>query len=103
MTNLEQQLWQWHVGHYGDDVDIPATYRKLVEEVGELGEALMNKTADKARMEAGDVGVLLLIVLRGMGYKSLHRAMEAAYNKIEKAAWQAEHQPGKAAQAQEGK
>jgi len=84
MSNIEEKLWQWHVEHYGDAVDlnVPATYRKLLEEVGELGEALMNNNDDEAKMEAGDCCVLLLVILRGLG-QTVSGAMEAAMAKLE--------------------
>lgn len=67
-TRLEHRMWDWHVETYGEGVDIPATYRKLCEEVGELGEALMQKEIDPmaAKLEAADVGILLNMIVRGV-------------------------------------
>jgi len=83
MTLTEQQLWDWHVKEYGEGVDVPATYRKLLEEVGELGEALMNGDEREAKMEAGDCAVLLLMILRGMGENSLALWMANVETKLE--------------------
>ncbi len=64
-TRLEHELIAWHERNYGEGVDVPATFRKLLEEVGELGEALLLNDRRKIWEEAGDVGVLLFHVLRG--------------------------------------
>jgi len=63
MTNLELQVQAWHENVYGKTVRLPATYRKLLEEVGELGEALMRQDPDAIREEAGDVGLVLTHLL----------------------------------------
>lgn len=65
-TRLEEQLIAWHNEHYGVGVDIPATFRHLLEEVGELGEALLLNDYAKIWGEVGDVGILLYIVLHGV-------------------------------------
>jgi|GEM_PF-2466433 len=83
MTKLEKQIWLWHVECYGPGVDIPATYRKLLEEVGELGEALMLGDAEDVVLEAGDCAVLLLTLLRGHGCKSLGTALGRVFDKLE--------------------
>ena len=82
MNDTEVQLWKWHVSQYGEGVDIPATYRKLLEEIGELGEALMHKD-DSAFLEAGDCAVLLLMILCGLNYPSLSTAMSEVLRKLE--------------------
>lgn len=64
-TRLEHQLIDWHNRNYGEAVDVPATFRHLLEEVGELGEALLLNDRRKIWEEAGDVAVLLFHVLRG--------------------------------------
>ncbi len=93
MTNLELELIAWHERHYGPAVDIPATYRKLLEEVGELGEALMRGDQAAVREEAGDVAIVLFHVLRGaVSGASLMMAMDAALNKCETAQWRAKHE-----------
>jgi len=68
MTRLEHRMWRWHVETYGEGVDIPATYRKLCEEVGELGQALMEKNIDAkaAKLEAADIGIILNMILKGL-------------------------------------
>lgn len=65
MTNLELQVAQWHENTFGKRVDIPATYKKLLEEVGELGEALMRQNQDEITEEAGDVALVLMHLIRG--------------------------------------
>lgn len=72
MSKAERLLWEWHVRHYGEGVNVPGTYRKLVEEVGELGEALIRDvSADAGREEIGDVAALCLILARGLGFNSV--------------------------------
>lgn len=89
MNIIEQQAWDWHVKHYGDGVDLPATYKKLLEEVGELGEALMRGPDERwawqdARLEAGDVAVLLFIILKGLGCDTIVTAMAGVMDKLER-------------------
>lgn len=90
-TRLEHQLIAWHNRNYGEGVDVPATYRKLLEEVGELAEALLLNDRRKIWEEAGDVGVLLFHVLRGACPNdpastpaSLNVAMSLALQKCER-------------------
>lgn len=64
-TRLEHQLIEWHNRNYGEAIDVPGTFRHLLEEVGELGEALLLNDQRKIREEAGDAAVLLFHVLRG--------------------------------------
>ena len=79
--SAEHHLWWWHITHYGEGVNMPATYRKLVEEVGELGEAMMAGTKDEAAIELGDAATLLIVLARGMGY-SLERVLQAVICKL---------------------
>lgn len=78
-TRLEHQLHEWHNKVYGPDVDLPATFRHLCEEVGELGEAIMRiemchpgeeekkkERVTKACLEAADVAILTLMCVRGI-------------------------------------
>ncbi len=81
-TNLELQIKMWHENKFGPDEKerVPATYRKLLEEVGELGETLFGGTAAEIRVEAGDVGIVLLSLLRlATGEESLQMAMAGAH------------------------
>ena len=92
MTNGELNLWQWHVSEYGEGVDVPATYRKLLEEVGELGEALIQNDPDAIHEEMADVGALCFILAKGLGFDGLSSGLlPCAYNKLETARWKAKH------------
>lgn len=68
--SLEERAENWHNEKYGKDVDVYATYRKLVEEVGELGEAIMKADLEHSanfgnvREELGDVGLVLTHLIR---------------------------------------
>jgi len=64
MTKLEKQIEAWHDKSYGPDVNKAATYRKLLEEVGELGEAIMLDDAVAIADESGDVGFVLAHIVR---------------------------------------
>lgn len=84
MTQLEHDIADWQEKHW------PATtpgmkYRKLVEEVGELGTALIEGDLPHAALEAGDVGValtgLLALIDIGSGPGSLTAWMYAAMEK----------------------
>ena len=85
MTNLETQIQLWHEKRFGSGVDLPATYRKLLEEVGELGEAMMRQDANAIAGEAGDVALVLCHILRAgcPKYPSLSIAMAVALDKCE--------------------
>ena len=92
-TNLEEQLALWHQNRFGPDTAqmAPRIFRKLCEEVGELGEALMfdidapvEDAMREIKMEAGDVAVCLLSLLRcATGERSLQRVMAIAHDKLE--------------------
>lgn len=84
-TNGELQVDCWHDTTYGQ-VDIPATYRKLLEEIGELGEALMKRNPNEIHEEIGDCVFILRHILRaecGAG-QSLTHAMMMALDKNER-------------------
>jgi len=84
MTNLEKQIESWHDRKFGK-VDIPNTYRKLLEEVGELGEALMRQDPKAIREESGDVAFVLCHIVRAAcpDYPSLFHAIAVALEKNE--------------------
>ena len=73
--DIEQRLKEWHNRKYGPDVNIPATYKKLLEEVGELGEALMAGSSIDIDEEAADVAIVLIHLLRGSAGMSLAGAI----------------------------
>lgn len=84
MTALEDDVARWHAERFGPDsaARVPATYRKLLEEVGELGEALMAGAEEGVLLEAGDVAIALLMLLRlSTGQRSLRGVMERAHTK----------------------
>ena len=59
---LEQQIVDWHKRSFGE---VPASrvYQKLLEEVGDLGEAIIAGNEDSVREEAGDVGFVLTVLI----------------------------------------
>ena len=64
MTRLEEQIKAWHDECYGPVSTWP-TYRKLLEEVGELAEALASGDETWINEEAGDVAFVLTNLIRG--------------------------------------
>ena len=84
-TNRELRVQAVHIAMFGDDdPDLyPAVFRKLCEEVGELGEALMRADLKDAVMEAGDVGVVLTTLLRLATGTALTTAIDLALDKCE--------------------
>lgn len=66
MTPMECDAMEWHQRTFGPDsaLDGSATFRKLCEEVGELGEAMMQQDQDAILDEAGDVALVLLNLVR---------------------------------------
>ena len=85
MKILETKIRAWHEKRFGPRVNLSATYRKLLEEVGELGEALINQNQCSIREEAGDVALVLCHILRGgcPAQPELHKAMAEALEKCE--------------------
>ena len=82
MLDIEEEAARWHARRFGYPVDIPATYSKLLEEVGELGEALMRQDPSAIQEEAGDVGLVLLHIVRERcADPSLYVAIEDALRK----------------------
>lgn len=78
MNALEADLADWHRRKFGPAVDVPATVRKLGEEVGELVEALLIGEPASIDEEAGDVALVLAHLVRASGGPaggSLERAM----------------------------
>ena len=82
MTRLEKQIQDWHERVYGDVSPWP-TFRKLLEEVGELAEALAAGDETAISEEAGDVGFVLANLIRGAcpNHPSLSVAIATALDK----------------------
>jgi NTP pyrophosphatase (non-canonical NTP hydrolase) len=85
MTNLESQIASWHENNFGKTVRLPETYRKLLEEVGELGQALLKSDTDNIAEECGDCALILSHIIRGAcpDRPSLMLAMDMSLNKCE--------------------
>lgn len=83
MTDLELQVASWHERKYGKNINIPATYKKLLEEVGELGEAIMTYDADAIYEEAGDIAFVLMHIIRDM-YPDNPSLMDAVAHVLDK-------------------
>jgi NTP pyrophosphatase (non-canonical NTP hydrolase) len=83
MTNLEKQIKLWHHSKFGREGELPPLYKKLLEEVGELGEAIMLGDENKIQEEVGDVGFVLSHIVRVgcISKPSLHIAMAVALDK----------------------
>jgi len=76
LTNSENLSAKWFKDQFGDYVDIPACYKKLLEEVGELGEALMHNNSQEIRVELGDILNALNQIVRttcppGVGFEDV--------------------------------
>jgi NTP pyrophosphatase (non-canonical NTP hydrolase) len=86
VNNLEKRIAAWHAAKFGPAVNLPKTYRKLLEEVGELGEAMISGDARAIQEEAGDVALVLCHLVRGGSpdAPSLEAAMELSLMKCEK-------------------
>lgn len=65
-SEIEARVRDWHERCFGADDGsmIPLTFRKLCEEVGELGAAIMDGSCLDVQVEAGDVAIVLLNLLR---------------------------------------
>jgi len=84
MLMIERRLEAWHVAKY-PTADPAATYRKLLEEIGELGEAMMHTDSAACEEEIGDVVAVLTHLLRMTvgGRVSILDTLEAAMDKME--------------------
>jgi NTP pyrophosphatase (non-canonical NTP hydrolase) len=78
----ERQLALWHKCRFPGR-NLPGTYRKLLEEVGELGEALMNADDEGVEEEAADVGILLSHILRICCNRSLVKSIQVKHAILE--------------------
>lgn len=83
IEELEKKIWKW-----AEDRDLynqsteSTRFAKLVEEVGELDEAIFEKMdIDEIRLESGDVIVTLINNLKPLGL-TLEDCLSAAYEKI---------------------
>lgn len=87
MTRLEHRIAEWHWREFGSDVNLAETYRKLLEEIGELGAALIRGDESNAFEELGDCGLLLAHITRGIAgsneRKSFAAAMACAQDKCD--------------------
>lgn len=88
-TRTEHALTDWHHEVWGADcTEMRGTiYRKLCEEVGELGQALIEHDCPDYRIhvleEAGDVAVALLNLLRvATGQHGLGVVMATVHDKL---------------------
>ena len=85
MTGLEQRLADWHDRKF-ETIDGPATFRKLCEEIGELGAAIMLCDSENIREEVGDCAIVLAHIVRLYCPEtpSLEAAMTMCLEKIER-------------------
>jgi len=81
MFDAERRIEEWHDRKY-DKVTLAATYRKLLEEVGELGERLIEKDFPGAYEEAADSLAVLTHLVRSLGGE-LEDALSFAASKVE--------------------
>lgn len=84
-TRLEMQaieLFNKHRDIGFTSSDKAAQIKKLMEEVGEFIEAVMNGDKMEATMEAGDVAWLLVDILNVMGANPLSSGQFAALEKL---------------------
>ncbi len=77
MTRLEHAIKDFADDAFGSR-DVPSRFRKLGEEIGELGEAIARYTGEKSRphhqavcLEAADVAIVLADLLIVLGGESL--------------------------------
>lgn len=81
ITTRAIKEWSKEKGLNGADPD--KQFRKLMEEVGELAEAINKDLSDEEKMmEAGDVFIVLTIMMQQYGI-DIEDCVELAYKKIE--------------------
>lgn len=81
ITTRAIKEWSKEKGLSGADPD--KQFRKLIEEAGELAEAINKDLSDEEKMmEAGDVFIVLTIMMQQYGF-DIEDCVELAYKKIE--------------------
>lgn len=85
---IEESVHALHVRAYGDETKVPETYRKLLEEVGELGAALMNHDRNNLIEETGDVLVILLVIIQAVIGPPLSKEMRHGAQIDKMPSWQ---------------
>ena len=80
---LDRDIEAW-ADEQWPDADLAAKFRKLGEEVGELGEALARFSAEKERRrwalpEIADCGIILSHMARMLGAEGLYEIMEPVF------------------------
>ncbi|MCE5279403.1 MAG: MazG nucleotide pyrophosphohydrolase domain-containing protein [Planctomycetaceae bacterium] len=83
MTITERKLWEYHVRHYGEGVNVPKTVRKFMEEVGELCEAIIVGKKLDIMEELGDAATVLFVLSVGLGFDGLEHVMRSTAAKLE--------------------
>lgn len=85
VMTIDEEIGAWN-DRVHPDADLPAKFRKLGEEVGELGEALMrfqhyenNQRFVDCRMEVADCAIVLSHMARLLGAESLDELMRRKF------------------------
>ena len=79
MTNLNNKIIDWHICKFpkADKWDV---YRKLLEEVGELGEAMARNIDKNIELELGDV-MICIIALSNQLQINIEDAVKQSHKK----------------------
>lgn len=85
VNDVAERLAAWHRKKYGrDSIDRAATYRKLLEEIGELGAGIMLADSQNVFEEIGDCALILMHLLRDIcPENTLEGAIRFALTKCE--------------------
>lgn len=81
MDGLIKQVEQWSIDRGLHESNADAQFRKTVEEIGELSQAISDKDKDAFIDAIGDVTVTLIILAQQQGIP-LHTCLSAAYDEI---------------------
>lgn len=81
MKDLINKVKEWAVDKKLDNTEPKIQYIKLVEEVGELGSALLKDNTNKIIDGIGDTLVVLIIICLQLNL-DLNECLDFAYNEI---------------------
>lgn len=68
MNETQKTICEWASSVFGYSVDLPRWYARLMEEIGELGEAILDEDPEQIAKEAADSVIMLIRIIGATGY-----------------------------------
>ena len=67
IPETQQSICNWANATFGTGIDLPVWYTRLMEEIGELGEAILDEDAEHIAKEAADAVIMLTRIVGATG------------------------------------